>query len=173
MNGIEIISTAAKLAEDKYIMDLNSPDIKKIINIVESYLKNKKLICYGGTAINNILPKHAQFYTGKEFPDYDFYSKDAMNDAKQLADIYHKNGFINVLAKSGMHFGTYKVFVNYLPVADITQLDSVLYKKLSETAYNRGGIYYCPPDFLRMNMYLELSRPKGDVSRWEKKFTVV
>jgi hypothetical protein len=30
------------------------------------------------------------------------------------------------------------------------------------------GIYYCPPDYLRMNMYLELSRPAGDVSRWEK-----
>jgi hypothetical protein len=31
-----------------------------------------------------------------------------------------------------------------------------------------AGIKYSPPDFLRMNMYLELSRPKGDVSRWEK-----
>ena len=29
---------------------------------------------------------------------------------------------------------------------------------------------YCPPDFLRMSLYLELSRPKGDVSRWEKIF---
>jgi hypothetical protein len=94
-----------------------------------------------------------------------------MNDAKILADIYYSNGFVNVLAKSGMHYGTYKVFVNYLPVADITQLDSTLYKKLSETAYNRKGIYYCPPDYLRMNMYLELSRPKGDVSRWEKVYS--
>lgn len=171
MNGIEIISTAAKLAEDKYTMDLDSPEIKKIINIVEEFLKNKKLICYGGTAINNILPKESQFYTGKEFPDYDFYSTRAMDDAKELADIYNKNGFLNVLAKSGMHFGTYKVFVNYLPVADITQFDSTLYKKLAETAFNRKGIYYCPPDFLRMNMYLELSRPKGDVSRWEKVYS--
>ena len=27
---------------------------------------------------------------------------------------------------------------------------------------------YCPPDFLRMLMFLELSRPLGDVTRWEK-----
>ena len=27
---------------------------------------------------------------------------------------------------------------------------------------------YAPPNFLRMSMYLELSRPEGDVSRWEK-----
>ena len=27
---------------------------------------------------------------------------------------------------------------------------------------------YSPPNFLRMLMYLELSRPAGNVSRWEK-----
>ena len=31
-----------------------------------------------------------------------------------------------------------------------------------------AGILYAPPNFLRMAMYLELSRPAGDVSRWEK-----
>ena len=171
MNGLEIISTAAKMAENKYTMDLNSPDLKNIINIIEKFLKDTKLICYGGTAINNILPKKDQFYTGSEFPDYDFYSMDAVKDAKKLANIYYKQGFDNVLAKSGMHYGTYKVFVNYLPVADITQLDSLLFKKILETAYIRSGIYYCPPEYLRMNMYLELSRPKGDVSRWEKVYS--
>ena len=29
-------------------------------------------------------------------------------------------------------------------------------------------IHYADADFLRMNMYLELSRPKGEVERWEK-----
>ena len=27
---------------------------------------------------------------------------------------------------------------------------------------------YASPNFLRMSMYLELSRPDGDISRWEK-----
>lgn len=31
-----------------------------------------------------------------------------------------------------------------------------------------AGIKYAPINFLRMNMYKELSRPKGDISRWEK-----
>ena len=47
-------------------------------------------------AINNILPKKAQFYGRREFPDYDFFSNDALNDAKKLADVYYKNGFKNV-----------------------------------------------------------------------------
>jgi GDP-D-mannose dehydratase len=40
----------------------NSQDIIEIIKIVENFIKRKNLICYGGTAINNILPKTEQFY---------------------------------------------------------------------------------------------------------------
>ena len=35
-------------------------------------------------------------------------------------------------------------------------------------AIKKDDIYYCPPNFLRMAMYLELSRPGGNVQRWEK-----
>ena len=54
----------------------DSPEVKKIISIVENFIKNRKLICYGGTAINNILPQNEQFYDYTlEVPDYDFFSK--------------------------------------------------------------------------------------------------
>ena len=39
---------------------------------------------------------------------------------------------------------------------------------LKNDAIIKNKIYYAPPNFLRMSMYLELSRPDGDVSRWEK-----
>lgn len=147
----------------------SSPEIKKIVQILEDFLVHKKLVCYGGTAVNNILPKSAQFYDkDTEIPDYDFFSKTPMEDAKELADIYHKAGYVEVEAKSGMHFGTFKVFVNFIGIADITLLDERLYDAISKEAINIAGIRYCPPDYLRMAMYLELSRPLGDVSRWEK-----
>ena len=91
-----------------------------------------------------------------------------MNDAKELADIYYKNNYQEVEAKAGMHAGTFKVFVNFIPVADITQLDSTIFKNLKKDSLVRENIFYAPPDYLRMSMYLELSRPDGDVSRWEK-----
>ena len=34
----------------------SSPEIKNMIQIVEEFLRSKKLICYGGTAINNTSP---------------------------------------------------------------------------------------------------------------------
>ena len=146
-----------------------SEDVVKIISILENFLIRKKLICYGGTAINNILPKYAQFYDHDiEIPDYDFFSPNALRDAKELADIYYKSGYLEVEAKAGVHYGTYKVFVNFLPIADITQLQDIIFEQIKKQAIHVAGILYSPPNFLRMNMYLELSRPAGDVSRWEK-----
>ena len=147
----------------------NSPDVVKMIRIVEDFLMDKKLVCYGGTAINNILPKEAQFYNKNvEIPDYDFFSPTAFEHAKELADVFYKRGYDEVEAKTGVHQGTYKVFVNFIPVADVTFLHPTLYSSLKRESINIGGIRYAPANYLRMGMFLELSRPEGDVSRWEK-----
>jgi hypothetical protein len=146
-----------------------SPEVSKIMDIVEKFIKDKGLICYGGTAINNILPKEDQFYDRSvEIPDYDFFSTNALDDAIELANIYYLDGYNEVEAKAGVHKGTYKVFVNFIPVADITYLHPVLFENIEKDAINKHGILYAPPNYLRMSMFLELSRPDGDVSRWEK-----
>ena len=65
----------------------NSESVKTMIYILEEFLIKTKCICYGGTAINNILPQDAQFYDREiEVPDYDFYSPTAMEHAKDLAN---------------------------------------------------------------------------------------
>jgi len=167
---LAILRQSVDKAEEKIGKRIvNSREIQQVITIVEDFLKKKSLICYGGTAINNILPIDDQFYNKEiEVPDYDFFSTDALHDAKELADIYYKSGFTDVEAKSGQHSGTYKVFVNFMPVADITFLPKGVYNAIKKDALRVGGILYAPPNYLRMSMYLELSRPAGDTSRWEK-----
>lgn len=167
---LSILRMAVDEAEEKIGKRIvNSEDIQKIIKIVEDFIKKKNLICYGGTAINNILPTEDQFYNKDvEVPDYDFFSPTALHDAKELADIYYKLGFTEVEAKAGQHHGTFKVFVNYIPVADLTQLPKEIYNSLKSESIRVAGVLYAPPNFLRMGMYLELSRPVGDTSRWEK-----
>jgi hypothetical protein len=167
---LAILRMAVDKAEEKIAKRVvNSDDIRNIIKIVEDFITQKNLICYGGTAINNILPTEDQFYNKElEVPDYDFFTINALDDAKELADIYYKKGFTDVEAKAGQHHGTYKVFVNYIPVADITLLPKPIYNSLKKDAIRVGGILYTPPNYLRMSMYLELSRPAGDTSRWEK-----
>ena len=165
-----ILRLSVDKAQEKVgVETVNSPEIKKMINILENFLRRKQLICYGGTAINAILPKEDQFYNKDiEIPDYDFFSVNALEDAKELCDIYIKEGFIEVEGKSGVHQGTYKVFVNYIPIADITFLHKDIYNSIKKNAIKIYGILYAPPNFLRMAMFKELSRPEGDTERFEK-----
>tara|TARA_Y100000741_G_scaffold254325_1_gene195867 strand:+ start:959 stop:2338 length:1380 start_codon:yes stop_codon:yes gene_type:complete len=148
---------------------VKSESIQSMINILENFIRNNKCLCYGGTAINNILPEQDKFYNkNNEIPDYDFFSPNALECAKKLADIFLKKGYTEIEAKSGIHDGTYKVYVNFIPIADITYLNKNLFNNLMKNSIKINGINYCPPNYLRMSMYLELSRPMGDVSRWEK-----
>lgn len=167
---LAIVRTAVDTIEElegKSMVD--DPKVRDIIAIMEDFMRDEKLICYGGTAINNILPEEDQFYNHDiEIPDYDCYSPKALEHAKKLADIYYRKGYEEVEAKSGVHVGTFKVFVNFIPVADLTQIVPELYRNIRKDSISIDGILYCPPNFLRMAMYLELSRPRGDVSRWEK-----
>jgi len=167
---LAILRRAVDLAQEKAGRKVvNSPEVKKMIEIVENFIRDKKLVCYGGTAINNLLPIQDQFYNKDiEIPDYDFFSDNPVVHAKELADIYYKEGYDEVEAKAGQHFGTYKVFVNFIPVADITLLDKKIFKVVKQDALKVDGILYAPPNLLRMSMYLELSRPAGDTTRWEK-----
>jgi len=69
-----------------------------------------------------------------------------------------------------MHEGTTKIYVDYVPVADITEI----HPKIYETLYKRSAVFdkihYLDANSLRMLMYLELSRPRGEVTRWSKVF---
>ena len=80
-----LVSDIANKASDKYNKKL-TPNTFSIIKIVEDFISSNDLICYGGIAINNILPKKEQFYKSSEFPDYDFFSPDPlkMNRMEEL-----------------------------------------------------------------------------------------
>jgi hypothetical protein len=148
---------------------VNTPEVKQMISIVEDFIKKKGLVCYGGISINALLPEEDKIYNDEiDLPDYDMFSPNALEDAKELADLYYKNGYSEVEARSGQHMGTYKVFTNFQGMADITNLPKELYDAIKNKAIRVNGILYTDPNYLRMSMYLELSRPAGDTSRWEK-----
>ena len=148
---------------------IKTEETQEMISIVENFIKKKTLVCYGGISINALLPEQDKIYNEDiDLPDYDFFSPNALNDAKELADLYFEKGYTEVEAKAGQHHGTFKVFVNFQGVADITLIPSKLYNIIKKKAIRVNGILYTDPNFLRMSMYLELSRPAGDISRWEK-----
>ena len=162
----EVIALAQEQIDREAASD---PDVKKMIRIVREFIETHRVMCYGGTAINNLLPPEDQFYDFSiEIPDYDFFSESPQLHAAKLADRLAKAGFASVEVKPGVHLGTFKVFANYIGVADVSHMEVSMFKKLWDEKITKDKIHYVPPNFLRMAMYLELSRPKGDVSRWKK-----
>lgn len=167
------IEKIAEIAQDELDKEAaNDPIVKKSLHIVETFIKTHRVMCYGGTAINNLLPPEDRFYDpDRDIPDYDFFSETPQLHAAKLADRLVKAGFKSVEVKPGVHLGTFKVFCEYIGVADISHLDKPIFKKLWGESVVKESIHYVPPNFLRMSVYLELSRPKGDVSRWKKVYS--
>ncbi len=168
--AIERIAEIAQEQIDKE--NATNPIVKTALSIVEDFIKSNRVMCYGGTAINNLLPSEDRFYDPeKDIPDYDFFSETPQIHAAKLADELVAAGFRSVEVKPGVHLGTFKVFSDYIGVADISHLDKPIFEKLWKESIQKDNIHYVPPNFLRMSIYLELSRPKGDVSRWKKVYS--
>jgi hypothetical protein len=169
MEELEKIVEQLELENDK--RSASDPLTKTALSIVEDFLKTHRVLCYGGTAINNLLPKEDRFYDPTtDVPDYDFFSETPQEHSMILANKLAVAGVKNIEVKPGIHIGTFKVFSDFEGVADITDLEKGIFDRLWNEDIKKDGIHYVPPNFLRMSMYLELSRPRGDVSRWTKVF---
>jgi len=167
---LDIIKRASELAQSKIDYDsAHNPQVLRSIEVIEAFLRKKHRICYGGQAINAYLPAKYKFYDPEySIPDYDFFTPSQLSDLQQIASELTKAGFTEIAAREGMHEGTIKIYVDYIPVADLTAIDGSLFRNLAKKAHVIDGISYIDPDSLRMLMYLELSRPRGEVSRWTK-----
>jgi hypothetical protein len=170
---IELILNASDSAKE--IVDYTTAhddEVLAAIDVVEDFLKKKHRLCYGGQAINAHLPAKKKFYDPNlSIPDYDFFTPSQKEDILYLSKQLRKRGFREISAREGMHKGTIKIYVNFVPVADITEIDSKLYSLLSERESRFNGISYLDINTLKMLMYLELSRPRGEVTRWEKVYS--
>lgn len=141
------------------------------IKVVEDFLRATGRVCYGGTAMNIHLPKKYKFYDpNTSIPDYDFLTPNGEQDVKNLEQRLRNAGFADIGSRPGVHEGTTKLYLNFIPIADITEIDVKLYNLFKKHSDDNNGISYMDVNSLRMMMYLELSRPRGEVSRWHKVF---
>ena len=100
---------------------------KKIFEVVEKFIKTKKLILYGGYALNLILPQNNKIYKDYTQADFDCYSYSAKKDAIQLAKKLKKLKYKLIKVKLAKHENTFKLYVGTLNVLDITQLDKKIF----------------------------------------------
>jgi len=153
-----------------------------IKNIIKKYISEQNLLVYGGYALNALLPKKERFYSEDELYDFDIMSPNAKDHAKGIADSLFDHGFIYTEVKPAVHDGTYKIFVNFQAVADVTQVSETFFyemlklskKERSKHKYLKEDlppIHIAPIFLLKLFIITELARPKSSLFRWEKVYT--
>ena len=147
--------------------------INNALEIVKEFIIRKKLILFGGLAIDYALRlKGDKIYPDEQRPDFDFFSPTSVDDAYELAQIFHDKGFEDVGAVRGIHIQTTKVRVDFCWVADIGYVPKQLYDKIPTIDYK--GMRIVHPDYQRMDMHLAFcfpfsGAPREDVfHRWSK-----
>ena len=96
------------------------------MNVVREFIMEKGLKLYGGLALHEHLKKFKEpLYDNSEFPDYDVFSPNAWEHAKELCDKLYDMGFYFVEARKSIlndeHHQTYKVSVDTVYILDLTQ----------------------------------------------------
>jgi len=162
----EDLADSARLRKLEEGTDVVSSDDPSKYPVVKDFIKRKGLKLYGGAAIDMYMPTEDKFYDPNSIPDYDMYSPSPWKDAVELANIMYKQGYKYSEVRAGIHKGTYKVFANFWPVADITYMERKWFDRLETKIL--GGIKVASPSRLLENMYKELIAPYGMASRWPK-----
>ena len=175
MNKIqEIIEEIDKKnLQNKYINTLD------LIKYVESFIKRKQLIIYGGFAINLLIPKKDKFYKEYTMNDLDCFSPNAKQDAMELAKELSDNNYKYIKVRKALHENTYKVYADFVQIIDLTQLDNNTFNNLKNISeyekkntelykYYEDSYVIAPVILLKANMHYELARPRSSYFRWEK-----
>jgi hypothetical protein len=145
----------------------------RALDIVREFIVERKLILYGGLAIDYALRlRGSRIYPDEERPDFDVYSPRSVEDAYDLADRLYKAGFNNVGAIRAIHAQTMRVKTDFVFVADISHIPADVFASLPYVEYR--GIRVLHPDYQRMDLHLAFcfpfrSAPREDVfHRWKK-----
>jgi hypothetical protein len=135
-------------------------------------LKKHEVLLYGGSAINEILPKKLRFYKEDELPDIDVFckSKDYARISKDILSQFEKKGYVLTTIKEALHENTYKIMTEGLQLIDITVVKEDIFEILKKGAMNTSfGISTVNLDYLKYSLHNLLSLPL-DAHRWPKVF---
>ena len=142
----------------------DAPLADRALEIVRQFIIERKLILYGGQAIDFALRlKGSQIYPKHQTPDYDFLSPQSVSDSYELADRLVAAGFPNVGAIPAIHVQTMRVATDFIYVADISYTPQSVFDSLPTVSY--AGMRVLHPDYQRTDMHLAFCFPFNNPPR--------
>jgi len=174
-----IINLEKRQLQDSQEIQVMKQEQALIKDIVKKFISQQNLLVYGGYALNALLPKKDKFYSEEELNDFDILSPTAKEHARMLADTLYDKGFIYTEVKPAIHDGTYKIYVNFQAIADITDVSETFFYEMLKLSRkekpkhkflkeNLPPINMSPIYLLKHFIITELARPKSSLFRWEK-----
>ena len=123
-----------------------------------------------------MLPQKYKFYKDYTLNDFDCYSKNALDDVYELAEMIKSKGYKYIKVRKAKHKDTFKLYAENIQIVDITQIDKNIYDQLNVISKQQRPLlrYYndkynlLPISMIKRNLYFELSRPEQSAFRWEK-----
>tara|TARA_E500000331_G_scaffold358434_1_gene425202 strand:+ start:2027 stop:3193 length:1167 start_codon:yes stop_codon:yes gene_type:complete len=139
-----------------------------LFKIVVDFMIREKVVMYGGWAINEHLPKKKRFYTEETINDFDGFIVSAKKVAHKLVNLLKKYKYVEI--RESKHPNTYKVFVQGVPLCDLTDVPHKHYDILIKNCIidENTGIRLSSPYDLKRMMLNELSQPIQSAFRWTK-----
>lgn len=175
--ALEKVEAKSKIYENiSTKLDPHYNDCIAAIKIITQFITDRKLIIYGGTAMDYALRLHGdQIYPDEVLtvPDLDFYSPDSVKDAYDLADILYAAGYSESRAFGATYVTTMRVDIadNHF-LADISYIPRNVFDKLPWIEYN--GVRIIDPIFQKVDIHSSLSFPFDNppreviFARWRK-----
>jgi hypothetical protein len=145
---------------------------KSIFDEAIKYIKKRKVLLYGGMAINDLLPKKDKIYAPDSLPDIDIFSENGKKQSDDIVKHFIKKGYNKLTTNSSdaLHIGTYKVYIDSVQVFDVTTVSKRAYTRLRENSViGDTGIRVVNPQFLRLSLHMMMSQ-SHDARRWSKVF---
>ena len=165
---MSISDTFLDSLQDTELLVQKKNEIAPIMKYVKNFFKTKKIVIYGGTAMNMYLDKKDQFYTDIDIPDYDGFHYNAEKNSVTLLNSLKKMQYDFLIVRYAIHDGTYKISWAFKDIADITQMNKKEYNRILKTSETIDGMYVCNINLLKANAYIELAMPKSSLFRWSK-----
>lgn len=140
----------------------------RIFRVATAFLKNKQVLLYGGLALDQYMPQRLKIYAENMLPDIDMFTPHPKSLANDLAEYLKKKGYKDsTQVTTALHDGTYKVFSEGLPIADVSYIPQDAFDMLTHGAKkSKFGLKLVPPQYLRFTLHTMLAL--SSVERWEK-----
>lgn len=167
----DILESVINKKQDEDKIEIYNKHIA-VFSIIEEFIIENNLIIYGGAALNALLPKKNKFYGNYDLPDYDVFCVNPKEKGIELANILKKKGYKYIEFKDAIHKGTYKLFVDFMAVLDLTETPVKFYEYMRKHAEKdpETNILICPIELLKWSLYNEMASPKSSIHRWSKLF---